>query len=127
MVHYLCRYGILRASIEHRGRRGARRQFSYTDVVYARSVGKLLLAGASVATLRRALSTLRRKLNDVPVSNLVGKHVVIVGQSVYLSTSDRSIVDLTADGQLAFHFVLDVPADLADEPDRLKTKRVKRA
>lgn len=116
MVNYLCRYGMLRASVRCIGCRGARRQFSFADLVFARAVGKLLKAGASVTALRRALSTLRRLLAGQPSSAILGKHVVIVGQSVYLPQSDRELIDLTANGQLAFHFVLDGPISVAGKP-----------
>jgi hypothetical protein len=128
MVNYLCRYEILWPSIEAPGRRGARRWFSFSDLVFARGIAKLLHAGASVKALRRALNTLRRKLNGLPPSTLLGQHVVIVGQSVYLSESGTTPVELTANGQLAFHFVLDAPLrPAADRSRRIQSLVGKRA
>src|SRR4051794_9302548 len=100
MINYLCRYGLLQPSVSNPGRRGARRQFSFSDAVFARAIGKLLKAGASVVALRRALRTLRVKLQEIPPTAILGKHVVIVGNSVYLLQSDEKVVDLTESGQL---------------------------
>ena len=123
MINYLCRYGMLRPSELCPGRRGARRGFSFADVVFARTISKLLTAGASVVALRRALATLRQKLKESPPTTILGTRVVIVRQSVYFVQSDRELVNLTANGQLAFHFILDAPGAKVEDVRRRRSNR----
>ena len=108
MVNYLCRCDVLRPSLSSERRHGVPLKFSFADVVLTRAIARLLDAGASVIALKRALSTLRRKLQGVSQDALRNRRVVIVGQSVYLPDDDARIIDLTANGQIAFDFVLDV-------------------
>ncbi len=115
MVDYLCRIGVLVPSLSKVRRRGISRRFSYTDLLLARSVAALLRSGVSVEGLRGVFKTLRTKLGTGPVKGLSKKHVVIIGKRVYLQQTPAGIIDLTGDGQLAFHFVLDV-SGLADRP-----------
>ncbi len=107
MVNYLCRYGILEPTLSKQRRRGLGRKFSYADLLLGRAVATLLAAGVSVIALRRALGTLRRKLKAVPLALFHSRAIAIVGSGVYVSDPGQPPVDLTANGQLAFHFVLD--------------------
>ncbi len=107
MVNYLCRYGILEPTLSTERRRGLGRKFSYADLLLGRAVATLLAAGVSVIALRRALGTLRRKLKAVPLALFQSRAIAIVGSGVYVSEPGRPPLDLTANGQLAFHFVLD--------------------
>ena len=107
MVNYLCRCDILRPSLSSERRHGVPLKFSFADVVLTRAVARLLRAGASVAALRRALVTLRRKLQGISEDALRNKRVVIVGHSVYMPDDGAHLVELTADGQIAFEFVLE--------------------
>jgi hypothetical protein len=107
MVDYLCRTQILSPSLSKARRRGVARQFAYADILVARSISALLRSGVSVDGLRGVLRTLRNKLGTGPVRALSKSHVIIIGKRVYLRESGQAIVDLTAEGQLAFHFILD--------------------
>jgi DNA-binding transcriptional MerR regulator len=107
MVNYLCRYGVLEPTLSTERRRGLDRKFSYADLLLGRAVATLLSAGVSVIALRSALNTLRRKLKAVPLALFQSRAIAIVGSGVYISEPDQPLVDLTANGQLAFHFVLD--------------------
>ena len=107
MVNYLCRYRVLEPTLSTQRRRGLLRKFSYADLLLGRAVATLLAAGVSVIALRRALGTLRRKLNGVPLALFRSRAIAIVGSGVYVSEPGQPPVDLAADGQLAFHFVLD--------------------
>jgi len=107
MVNYLCRYGILEPALSTQRRRGLVRKFSYADLLLGRAVATLLSAGVSVIALRRALNTLRRKLNAVPLATFQSRAIAIAGSGVYVSDPGQPPVDLSANGQLAFHFVLD--------------------
>lgn len=107
MVNYLCRYGVLEPTLSTQRRRGLVRKFSYADLLLGRAVATLLSAGVSVIALRRALGTLRRKLKAVPLAAFQSRAIAIVGSSVYVSEPGQALVELSASGQLAFHFVLD--------------------
>ncbi len=107
MVNYLCRYGVLEPALSTERRRGLVRKFSYADLLLARAVATLLSAGVSVIGLRQALGTLRRKLRAVPLAVFQSRAVSIVGNGVYVSEPGQAPVDLTANGQLVFHFLLD--------------------
>jgi DNA-binding transcriptional MerR regulator len=107
MVAYLCRCGILAPTLSTERRRGLKRRFAYADLLLARAINTLLASGVSIASLGRVLRTLRRKFGALPAAALGSKRVVIVGNSVYLLDDGNGMVDLTSNGQLAFHFVLD--------------------
>ena|SRR5256885_1940930 len=107
MVYYLCRCEVLSPSLSSERHRGLRLSFSFTDIVMARAIARFLEAGASVSALRHALQTLRRKLAGVPVNALVNRRVVIIGGQVHLLESPTRALNLTANGQIAFQFVLE--------------------
>jgi hypothetical protein len=107
MVNYLCRHGVLEPTLSTARRRGLVRRFSYADLLLGRAVATLLSAGVSVIALRRALVTLRRKLTAVPLELFRSRSIAIVGNGVYVSEPGKPLMNLSANGQLAFHFVLD--------------------
>ena len=107
MVGYLCRYEILCPSLSRTRQRGLRRRFSFADLLLARAIATLLSAKVEVMSVRKALQTLRSKIERIPPSVLASHRVVIVGQAVYLNEPNNRVIELTADGQLAFQFMLD--------------------
>ena len=107
MVNYLCRYGVLGPTLSTERRRGLVRRFSYADLLLGRAVATLLAGGVSVIALRRALGTLRRKLKAVPLALFQSRAIAIAGSGVYVAEPGQAPLDLCANGQLAFHFVLD--------------------
>jgi len=107
MVNYLCRYGVLEPTLSPVRRRGLGRKFSYADLLLGRAVATLLSAGVSVIALRRVLATLRSKLLAVPLATFQSRAIAIVGSGVYVAEPGQPLMDLCANGQLAFHFVLD--------------------
>lgn len=116
MVGYLCRSGILRPTLSKVRRRGLRRRFSFADLLLARSIAKLLAAKVEVSAIRGALRTLRSKVESVPPAVLATRRIVIIGRAVYLTRPGADAVELTADGQLAFQFMLDTTGVRAREP-----------
>jgi hypothetical protein len=126
MVGYLCRYRILRPTLSTVRRRGVRRRFSFEDLLLARAIAKLLSAKVELSSVRSALRTLRSKMTGVPPSVLATKQIVILGKSVYLTRLGESAVELTADGQLAFHFMLDTTDARARTRESGRTRNVVR-
>lgn len=124
MVAYLCRTGVLVPSLSKTRGRGIARQFSYADLLLARAISTLLKSGVSIEGLKSVLKTLRNKLAKTPATELSKKHVVILGSRVYLKDSPESVVELTAEGQLAFHFVLDAPSFSVERGSRAPKSKV---
>lgn len=107
MVNYLCRYDLIVPTLSAARKRGAARQFSYVDLLMARAISRLLEGGVSVLSLRSALEALRTQIRGVPLNAFASRPVAISGNRVYLAQPGDTPIDLTAGGQLAFHFVLD--------------------
>jgi DNA-binding transcriptional MerR regulator len=108
MVDYLCRHGVLSASFSSDRHYGKRRRFSFTDVLLARSIQKLLHAGISVLSMRRALLELYKQLNSNSPSALRDRRIIIRGGIPYLSLPAKPPLNLLAGGQMAFTFVLEI-------------------
>jgi len=112
MVTYLCRTELLRPSITlidtlARSGYGRARLFSFSDVLLARSLAKLLAAGVSVEAIRTSVAVLEQKLGKEPGS-LITTPVSIVGEQIYLEALDGAPVALSQHGQMVFSYMLDV-------------------
>jgi DNA-binding transcriptional MerR regulator len=108
MVDYLCRHGLLTVSHSNERGYGKRRQFSFTDVLLARSIRQLLDAGVSVLSLRTALLALREQLHTESTAVLRDKRIVICEGVPYLSEPNKPPRDLLKNGQMVFSFVLEI-------------------
>lgn len=122
MVDYLCRHGLLSASRSSARGYGMRRRFSFTDVLLARALRKLLEAGVSVLAMRAVMSQLGHQLQSTTTHVLRDTRVVICRGKPYLSELNKPPADLLAGGQLAFSFVLEVE-DLWRKAEPLEAKR----
>lgn len=123
MVSYLCRSGILEPSLSRSRKRGLRRRFSFKDLLLARALAKLLDSGVSVVGLKNTLRVLRSRLRVDAAGTLTNPHVVIKDRRVYLFESSKAAIELTAGGQLAFHFVLESGTPIRKHPAELRQKR----
>jgi DNA-binding transcriptional MerR regulator len=124
MLDYLCRHGLIYPSLSENRGFGMRRRFSFTDVLLARSIAALLAANVSVLNMRKSLKTLRDLLHleSASAATLSDKRIIIRGGTPFLSEPHRPPVDLTASGQMAFCFVLDVE-DLWKRAETLQRSR----
>jgi DNA-binding transcriptional MerR regulator len=127
MVSYLCRERLLKPKLV-RGKRdnterrfGKARMFSFADVLLARSIRKLLIAGVSVKQVHRSIQVLEAKLGQAP-EEFTRLHVTIIGKRIYLEPPNGPPVELTHDGQLAFSYMLEVD-QLRSEAGRLVAGR----
>jgi DNA-binding transcriptional MerR regulator len=127
MVAYLCRSGLLIPSKSIARKRGVPLRFSFQDVVLARAIRKLLAAGASITALKRALVTLRCKIAKKPTASLANLQVCIVGDAIIFPTSADELVDLAANGQLAFHFILEKLETERPRPKRQPRPKLRRS
>ena len=114
MVDYLARTGIVTPSIRAKPGRGRRRLYTFGDVVLLRAVNVLLSAGLSVAKLKIALDTVRSKFRNLTPEQAMSRFLITDGQKVLLEDETHALIDLTADGQLVFAFVVDVEAARQD-------------
>jgi DNA-binding transcriptional MerR regulator len=100
-LDYWARTGLLRPSVAEAKGSGTKRRYSYRDLLELKVIKKLLDAGVSLQSARRAVGCLREELGaDLAASNLVLSDTTTV-----LAHSDGELVDLLAGGQGVFNVV----------------------
>ena len=99
-LDYWARTDLLRPSISDARGSGTQRVYSYRDLLELKVIKRLLDAGVSLQSARRALGLLRSSGSDVAAANLVlnGAHSV-------LATSGEEIIDLLKGGQGVLNIV----------------------
>jgi len=110
MIDYLCRTKIVVPSrMGARGRgRGISRAYSFGDVVLLRTYAKLLKVGVSVKRLKSAHGTWSRHFKTMDQAAPPAQYLVTDGERIYLRDQHEVLTDLTANGQLAFAFIIDL-------------------
>jgi DNA-binding transcriptional MerR regulator len=94
-LDYWARTDLLRPSIADAKGSGTQRLYSYRDVLELKVIKKLLDAGISLQSARRALQCLRDNLGaDVASANLV-----MAGSTSVLAKTGQEVVDLLQGGQ----------------------------
>jgi DNA-binding transcriptional MerR regulator len=107
MVNYLCRQGIVEPTCNCARGHGARRHYSFGDVVALRLVARLSKAGVSVLRLKRAMCGLRKFHPRITLTSLPGSHVVTDGNELFLRR-EGEVIERIFDGQFAFVFVIEL-------------------
>jgi DNA-binding transcriptional MerR regulator len=92
-LDYWARTELLRPSITEARGSGSQRRYSYTDLVQLKVIKRLLDAGISLKSARRAIDCLRDFGDDLTTANLV----IDDGRSVLAHTGEE-IIDLLAGG-----------------------------
>lgn len=118
MLEYLRRHDFLRPG--HLGgterRQGRVRYYTYRDLVVAKLIQRLRIAGVRLHVLKGAVERMARdefwKDGTTPADGL--KWVVSDGSGVYLRDQDGFLDDITGSGQRSFAFVVNVER-LSDE------------
>ena len=94
-LDYWARTDLLRPSITEAKGSGTQRRYSYRDLLELKVIKRLLDAGISLQSARRAIGYLRENLGeDVAAANLV-----LTGDSSVLASSGEEIIDLLRGGQ----------------------------
>ena len=94
-LDYWARTDLLRPSITEAKGSGTQRRYSYRDLLELKVIKRLLDAGISLQSARRAIGYLRENLGeDVTTVNLV-----ISGRGSVLVRSGEEIIDLLRQGQ----------------------------
>ncbi len=94
-LDYWARTDLLKPSISEAKGSGTQRRYSYRDLLELKVIKRLLDAGISLRSARKALEYLRVNLGeDVAAANLV-----ITGAESVVATSGEEIIDLLRGGQ----------------------------
>lgn len=99
-LDYWARTDLLRPSISEARGSGTQRRYSYQDLVQLKVIKRLLDAGISLQSARRAIDCLRTSGDDVGTANLV-----IDEGSTVLARSGEEIIDLLKGGQGVLNIV----------------------
>jgi DNA-binding transcriptional MerR regulator len=99
-LDYWARTDLLKPSISEARGSGTQRRYSYADLLQLKVIKRLLDAGISLQSARRAIDCLRSSGEDVAAANLV----IDQGQTV-LVQSGEEIIDLLKGGQGVLNIV----------------------
>jgi DNA-binding transcriptional MerR regulator len=111
MLDYLERTGVFVRSQPKR--RGKKRKYDFRDLLVLKVIKALLDHGASVSSLKKALSEFQHwkwKAEPTVLEDKNGglKYFIASGDRFYLAHNTDVLVDLSNRGQLAFSFILDL-------------------
>ncbi len=93
-LDYWARTNLLQPSISEAKGSGTQRRYSYRDLLELKVIKRLLDAGVSLQSARRAIEVLRQSGEDVATANLV-----LNGSQSLLARSGEEIIDLLKGGQ----------------------------
>jgi DNA-binding transcriptional MerR regulator len=93
-LDYWARTNLLRPSISEAKGSGTQRRYSYRDLLELKVIKRLLDAGVSLQSARRAIDVLRQAGGDLASANLV-----LSGSQSVLARSGEEIIDLLKGGQ----------------------------
>ncbi len=99
-LDYWARTDLLRPSISEAKGSGTQRRYSYRDLLELKVIKRLLDAGVSLQSARRAIEVLRKSGEDVATANLV-----LNGSQSVLAHSGEEIIDLLQGGQGVLNIV----------------------
>jgi DNA-binding transcriptional MerR regulator len=99
-LDYWARTDLLRPSISEARGSGTQRRYSYRDLLELKVIKRLLDAGVSLQSARRALQCLRQSGEEVATANLV-----LNGSQSVLATTGEQIIDLLKGGQGVLNIV----------------------
>ena len=105
-------------SIQHAHGSGTNRLYSLRDILVLQVVKRLLETGVSLASIRRAVTTLTGR----GIADLAGITLISDGITVFACTNDDEVIDLVNGGQGVFGIAIgsvmaDVKGFLTDVPD----------
>jgi DNA-binding transcriptional MerR regulator len=105
-LDYWARTGLVEPSLRKAEGSGTQRLYSFDDVVRLRVVKRLLDAGVSLQKVRTAVEQLHARGQSLSDATLVSQ-----GESVFLVTDEREVLDLVMHGQGVFAIALDPVVD----------------
>lgn len=113
MLDYLERSEVLVRSARRASGRGRHRAYDFRDLLVLKVIASLLRNGASVAAVKKALREFQQERWQADVASLgFGeqriRYLIVSGDRILFATGRDSFFDITAGGQLAFNFVVDL-------------------
>ena len=101
-LDYWARTDLLKPSLAEARGSGTQRRYSYSDLLELKVIKRLLDAGVSLQSARRAIKTLHENVGgDLATANLV-----LAGSHTVLARSDGEVVDLLKGGQGVLNMIL---------------------
>ncbi len=100
-LDYWARTDLLRPSISDAKGSGSQRRYSYRDLLELKVIKRLLDAGISLQSARRAIQYLRDNLGE----EVASANLVLNGSESVLTTTGEEIVDLVRGGQGVLNIV----------------------
>jgi DNA-binding transcriptional MerR regulator len=100
-LDYWARTGLLRPSLAEAQGSGTKRRYSYRDLLELKVIKRLLDAGLSLQSARRAVGCLREDLG----ADLAAANLVLSDTTSVLAHTNGELVDLLAGGQGVFNVV----------------------
>ena len=94
-LDYWARTDLIRPSIADARGSGTQRRYSYRDLVELKVIKRLIDAGVSLQSARRAIEYLRTNLGE----DIASASLVLNGSRSVLARSDGELVDLVRQGQ----------------------------
>ncbi len=116
-LDYWARTDLLRPSLADARGSGTQRRYSYQDLLELKVIKRLLDAGISLQSARKAIAYIREN----GVDDLASADLVISGDSAVLARSGEEIVDLLRGGQGVLNIVLSL-GGVKDEVDAAVTE-----
>lgn len=107
MLDYLTREQIFAPTNYDVGRRGVRRQYSYSDVVLLRALFEVCAKRGKVRYLKGALQEFRQDFGSMKPGQRIDKQLFIQGDELCVYTSSKGGMQLRS-GQFTFSFVIDL-------------------
>src|SRR3954452_17460482 len=98
-LDYWARTELVRPSVCDAQGSGTQRLYSYTDLVELKVVKRLLDAGISLQSARKAIEYLRTQLGE----DLASAHLLIEGDTAMLALDEHQLIDLMRAGQGVFN------------------------
>lgn len=109
MLDYLARDGIFEPSLpppEER-RRGARRSYSYQDLVLLRALKAVCDGGGKIRHLKASLTAFRKEFGHITPKHDIARHLVVQGNELCVSDGQGTVKQLR-NGQLTLALVVDL-------------------
>ena len=100
-LDYWARTDLLKPSIADAKGSGTQRRYSYEDLLELKVIKKLLDAGVSLKSARRALACLREAVGD----DVKSANLVLDGEGSVLARTGEEVVDLLKGGQGVLNIV----------------------
>lgn len=120
MLGYLARSELIVPSIRPQPGRGRTKLYSFGDVVLLRAINRVLESGIPVSRLKTALQRLRISFRDLRTDTALQRYLITDGRDIFLEEEPGRLVNLNAEGQMTFAFIIDIRKAQSDVTKRVE-------